>query len=77
MMPTTIPAMAPVPRRELLVVEDFETDEEDGTADAVEAIAPVPRREPLVDEGFEIDEMEETIDAVEVLDVSRDAEIDV
>ena len=69
--------MAPVPRRESLVVEDFEIDREDGAADAVEAMAPAPRREPLVDEGFEIDEVEETTDAVEVLDVSRDAEMDV
>ena len=77
MMPTTIPAMAPVPRRELWVVEDFESDKGDGDADAVEAIAPIPRPEPLVDEGFEIDKVEKAADAVEALDVSRDAEMDV
>lgn len=72
-MPTTIPEMAPAPRRESLVGEDFETDREDwGAVDAVEEVVPVPRRELLVDEGFETDKVE---DAVEALDVSRDAEI--
>ena len=74
-MATAIPAMAPAPRRESLVVAGFDTDREDwGAVDVVEAIAPVPRRELLVDEEFETDKVE---DAVGALDVSRDADMDV
>ncbi|CAD6589057.1 MAG: hypothetical protein ASARMPREDX12_003575 [Alectoria sarmentosa] len=83
-MPTTIPAMAPVPRSGLLVDEGFETERVEEVADEYNTVAALFDVVVITGEAIEVADEYNTVGdlfdvvvvAGEAVDVTRDAETD-